>query len=70
MTMVNSGLKGLKDIMFPVTCHQHNTTSISPANTRRCLNVVLLLGRRRRRRANIANTLGQRIVFAGIAPLT
>ena len=37
----------------------------SPANTRHWPNVVLMLGRRRRRRASIKTTLGQCIVFAG-----
>ena len=38
---------------------------IYPANTMRSPNVVSMLGRRRRHRANIKTTLGQRIVFAG-----
>ena len=38
-----------------------------PANTRRWPNVGLMLGQRRRRWANISPTLGQCIVFAGIA---
>ena len=37
----------------------------SQANTRRSPNSVLMLGRRRRRRANIKTTLGKRLVFAG-----
>ena len=37
----------------------------TPANTRRWPNVVLMLGRRRRRRANIKTTLGQCLVIAG-----
>ena len=37
-----------------------------PANTRRWVNAVLMLGRRRRRRANIKASLGQRFVLAGI----
>ena len=37
-----------------------------PANTRRCLKVVLMLGRRRRLWANIKTTLSQRLVFAVI----
>ena len=36
-----------------------------PANTRHWTNVVLMLGRRRRRRANIITALGQCHVFAG-----
>ena len=36
-------------------------------NTRRWLNVVLMLARRLRRRPNIKTTLGQRLVFAGFA---
>ena len=35
------------------------------ANTRRWPNVELLLGRRRRRRANFNSTLGQSLVLAG-----
>ena len=38
----------------------------SPANKNRWINVVLLLGRRRRRRANIKTTLAQRLVCAGL----
>ena len=37
-----------------------------PANTRRWHNIVLMLGRRRRRRANIKTTLGQPFVFTRI----
>ena len=37
-----------------------------PANTRRWLNVVLMLGQRRRQWANIKPTLRQRLVFAGL----
>ena len=37
---------------------------ILPANTRNFPNVVLMLGRRRRRRANINPAMGQCIVFA------
>ena len=37
-----------------------------PANTRRRPNVVLMLGRRQRRRANSKTTLGQYLVFAGL----
>ena len=40
-------------------------TSRLPSITRRC-NVVLMLGRRRKRRAGIKTTLGQCLVFAGI----
>ena len=36
----------------------------TPADTRRWPNVVLMLGRSRRRRSNIKTTLGQRLVFA------
>ena len=37
----------------------------SPANTRRWINVGLILARRLRRRPNIKTTLDQRLVFAG-----
>ena len=36
-----------------------------PANKRRCLNVVLMLGRHRRRWPYIKTTLGQCLVLAG-----
>ena len=38
-----------------------------PANTRHWPNVVSMLGRRRRRRANIKTILGKCLVFAEIA---
>ena len=37
----------------------------NPENTRRSHSVALILGRRRRRRATIKSTLGERLVFAG-----
>ena len=37
-----------------------------PENTSCWPNVVFMLGRRRRRRANNKTTLGQRLVFAGM----
>ena len=37
---------------------------IVTANTRRSYNVILMLGQRLRRWANIKTTLGQRLVFA------
>ena len=37
-----------------------------PANTRHWPNVILMLGRRRRRWANIKTTLGKWLVFAGL----
>ena len=39
----------------------------NPASTRRLPNVVIMLGRRRRRRSNIITALGQRLVLAGNA---
>ena len=38
-----------------------------PANTRRSPNVVLMSGQRRRWWPNIKTTLGERLVFAGLA---
>ena len=43
----------------------NNKKVLSPENTRHFPNVVLMLGRRRRRRANIKTTLGKSLVFAG-----
>ena len=40
--------------------------SSCPANTTRSNNDVLMLGDRRRRRANIKTALFQRVVFAGM----
>ena len=37
-----------------------------PENTRRLPSIVLMLGWRRRRQANINTTLGQRVVFSGM----
>ena len=41
-----------------------------PENTRHLPSVVLMLSRRRRRRANIKTTLGQYLVFAGYLALS
>ena len=40
----------------------HKNSHTAPANTRRSPNVVSMLGRRRRQRANIETTLGQSFV--------
>ena len=45
-------------------CTRAITTDLYPANKIRWTDVGLMLGRRRRRRANSKPTLGQRIVFA------
>ena len=47
-------------------CHGNGKQSLlTPKNKKRLLNVVLILGQRRRRWANINPTFGQCLVFAG-----
>ena len=48
-----------------VVVYARSTLYQYPANTRHFTNVVLMLGRRRRRRANIKTIFGKCFVFAG-----
>ena len=56
---------GLKPDSFHFGCFYLSLPATFPANTGRSINVVLMLGQRRRRWANIKTTLVKRPVFAG-----
>ena len=60
----NSNFEGV--VVWGSLQHQYSIGLMySPANTRRWTNVVIMLGRRWRRRTNIIATSGRHLVFAG-----